>query len=226
MALLKFHTQFWTHALQNMYFTVFYLCVWVTVSLNCDIISLSETGPWSPYCANLMAGTVLTKLEIFSQKYQWPSTALNSNMLTGFERLKNTLMRSSTSTHFNMINSFSDLCWQRYGNPISWYNVWITCREGCMTAEGTGLRFTNRYDICLLSHPSILGVTLCFCTGLYGAPRACAAGRRFFFTRSLLNNFLDFFHFWHNCCPWPVDYLIRFWSIFVVTLTLNFQGQI
>ena len=37
---------------------------------------------------------------------------------------------------------------------------------------------------------------------------------------------LDFFQFWHDCWPWPIDYLIRFWSIFVVTLTLNFQGQI
>ena len=37
--------------------------------------------------------------------------------------------------------------------------------------------------------------------------------------------FLDFFYFWHDCWPWPVDYLIRFWSIFVVSLTLNFQGQ-
>ena len=33
------------------------------------------------------------------------------------------------------------------------------------------------------------------------------------------NNFLDFFHFWHDCWPLPVDYLITFWSIFVVTLT-------
>ena len=34
------------------------------------------------------------------------------------------------------------------------------------------------------------------------------------------------FIFWHNCWPWPIDYLIRFWLIFVVTLTLNFQGRI
>ena len=44
---LKFHTKFWTHTPQNMYFTVFYFCVWVTISLNCDVISLSETGPWA-----------------------------------------------------------------------------------------------------------------------------------------------------------------------------------
>ena len=37
---------------------------------------------------------------------------------------------------------------------------------------------------------------------------------------------LDFFYFWHDCWPWPVDYLTRFWSIFVVTLTKIFQGQI
>ena len=38
----------------------------------------------------------------------------------------------------------------------------------------------------LLSHPSILGVTLCFCTSSYAAAAACAAaagGRRFLFTR-------------------------------------------
>ena len=42
---LKFHTKFWTHTLQNMHFTVLYFCVWVTISLNSDVISLSETGP-------------------------------------------------------------------------------------------------------------------------------------------------------------------------------------
>ena len=46
---LKFHTKFWTHTPQNVHFTVFIFCVWVTISLNCDVISLSETGPWSPY---------------------------------------------------------------------------------------------------------------------------------------------------------------------------------
>ena len=35
----------------------------------------------------------------------------------------------------------------------------------------------------LLSHPSILGLTLCFCTGSYAAAAAAAAGRRFLFTR-------------------------------------------
>ena len=29
----------------------------------------------------------------------------------------------------------------------------------------------------------------------------------------------------HDCWLWPIYYLIRFWSIFVATLTLNFQGQ-
>ena len=43
---LKFHTKLWTHTPQNVHFTVLYFCVWVTISLNCDVISLSETGPW------------------------------------------------------------------------------------------------------------------------------------------------------------------------------------
>ena len=29
-----------------------------------------------------------------------------------------------------------------------------------------------------------------------------------------------------GCWPWPIDYLITFWSIFVGSLTLDFQGQI
>ena len=77
-------------------------------------------------------------------------------------------------------------------------------------------------------------MTSCSCTGSYAVAAAtaartagnAAAGRRLLSARWILNNFLDFFHFWHNCWPWPIDYLIRFWSIFVVTLTLNFQGQI
>ena len=35
-----------------------------------------------------------------------------------------------------------------------------------------------------------------------------------------------FLSFFDDCWPWHIDYLIRFWSILVVTLTLNFQGQI
>ena len=81
---------------------------------------------------------------------------------------------------------------------------------------------TNRI---LLSHTVIPGVILCFCTGSHAAAGA-AAGRRFLFTRYILNNFFNFFHFLHDCWPWPIDYLIRFWSIFVVTLTFSFQGQI
>ena len=30
-----------------------------------------------------------------------------------------------------------------------------------------------------------------------------------------------FLYFWHDCWPWPTDKLIRFWAIFVVTLTLT-----
>ena len=44
---LKFHTKFWTHTPQNMHFTLLYFCVLVMISLNCDVISLSETGPSS-----------------------------------------------------------------------------------------------------------------------------------------------------------------------------------
>ena len=53
-----------------------------------------------------------------------------------------------------------------------------------------------------------------------------AAAAEWLFTRSLLNNFSDFFYFWQDWWTWPINYLIRFWSIFVVILTLNFQGKI
>ena len=42
---LKFHTKFWTHTSKNINFTDLYFCMWFTISLNCDIIGLSETPP-------------------------------------------------------------------------------------------------------------------------------------------------------------------------------------
>ena len=38
--------------------------------------------------------------------------------------------------------------------------------------------------------------------------------------------FRDFFRFWQDQWPWRTDYLMRFWSIFVLTSTLKFQGQL
>ena len=35
-----------------------------------------------------------------------------------------------------------------------------------------------------------------------------------------------FLSFWYDWWTWPIEYLIRFWSFFVVTLTLIFHGQI
>ena len=60
--------------------------------------------------------------------------------------------------------------------------------------------------------PDYGGMTLCVCT---------AAGCRFLFIRQFFNNFRIFI--WHDYWPWTIDSLIRFWSIFVVTLTLNFM---
>ena len=44
-ARLKFHTKFWTNTSQNMHFTDFNVSVWLMMSFNCDVISLSEKGP-------------------------------------------------------------------------------------------------------------------------------------------------------------------------------------
>ena len=61
---------------------------------------------------------------------------------------------------------------------------------------------------------------------LYRFVRRRHAGRRLSFMRWLFNNFFDFFHLWQDWWTSPTKYLIRFWSISVVTLTFNFQGQI
>ena len=47
---LKFHKKIWNHTPQNIHFNDFYFCVWFTIPLNCDVISLSETG-WRLICS-------------------------------------------------------------------------------------------------------------------------------------------------------------------------------
>ena len=75
-------------------------------------------------------------------------------------------------------------------------------------------------------------MTLCFCTGSYAATGPAArdaASWRHRRTKTFVHaitfeqlfGLLSFL-----CCTWPIDDLIRFWSIIVVTLTYNFQGQI
>ena len=74
-----------------------------------------------------------------------------------------------------------------------------------------------------------------FKTSLYYKTRLILETRRYVFVSVRTppatdscsqDNFWDFFHFWHDYWPWPIDYLIRFWSIFVMTLTFSCQGQI
>ena len=65
-ALLKFHTKFWTHTQQNVHFTVFIFRVWVTISLNCDVISLSHTGPWAVNMTRRLVNWVLDTLDLFA----------------------------------------------------------------------------------------------------------------------------------------------------------------
>ena len=110
-------------------------------------------------------------------------------------------------------------------------------------SEGPCLRLSTRcYSGRYISHlksPRYTGGDLMFLYRFVRRRRrrpgsACAAataagttaGHRRLLARKLLSNFLDFLHFWRHCWPWPIDYLFVFYSIFVVTLTLNFQGQI
>ena len=71
-----------------------------------------------------------------------------------------------------------------------------------------------------LSHPGIPGMTSCF-VPVHTLPPPTDFGSR--------NNFgktSDLFNLWQDLWPWPIGYLIRFWSILNGTLTLNFQGQL
>ena len=78
----------------------------------------------------------------------------------------------------------------------------------------------------LLSHSGIPGGGGgdCFCTGSAALPLAtgfCSSDN--FWTTFQISFILSSLA---GLMTWPIDYLIKFWSIFVVTLTLNFQGQI
>ena len=83
-------------------------------------------------------------------------------------------------------------------DPNTHFDSWMILQKPVLSFKCSDfLKMANLKAIsssATLSHPGIPRVTLCFCTGSYAA-----AGRRFLFTRLLLNNFSDFFHFWHNC---------------------------
>ena len=64
---------------------------------------------------------------------------------------------------------------------------------------------------------------LCFCTGSYAGTGTADFCSRDNFRTTFRISFIQFDRDWW---PWPINYLIRFWSLFVMTVTLNFQGQI
>ena len=89
---LKFHTKFWTHTPQNVHFTVMYFCVSVTISLNCDVISLSETG-YHP----LDLSRTYFNLSPLSVAYmrQWSGSALIQVSWTNADVLSNATLRTN-----------------------------------------------------------------------------------------------------------------------------------
>ena len=119
-----------------------------------------------------------------------------------------------------LIGSAQDIVAQKWEDPGQLH---CTCCTKCIII-GTEHGNHSQSDMDNHSVTPVYRGWLCFCTSSYAAATAC---RRFLFMRWFLTTLiLDFFHFWHDCWPWPIDYLIRFWLIFVVTLTLNSQGQI
>ena len=116
---LKFHTKFWTHTPQNVRFTVFIFCVWVTISLNCDVISLSETGPSIPLY-------IKVRTNIFSlNKLREKPFAVKMHVLCSPSyfasrcppRLQRLWWQTKRSTNWASVNSPVQLCYQ---NTHSW----------------------------------------------------------------------------------------------------------
>ena len=118
-----------------------------------------------------------------------------------------------------------------------WYISWILCQpttrhQGLISIDsGKGLLPCGTKPLpepTLINYQSTPGIYWGWFMFLYrfvrrrAAPPAPLPAADFC---SCDNKFLDFFHFWHDCWPWPINYLIKFWSILVMTLTLNFQGQ-
>ena len=115
--------------------------------------------------------------------------------------------------------------------PIS--GIWpffLLCRtwyfSGCPTVgiiRGFQMYIIDTWPcflIQLIKSPRVLGLTLCVCTGSYTA--ACDG-------ICSHNNFWTTFHisFIFGRIDWPwLDCLIRLWSIFIMTLTVNFQDEI
>ena len=83
-----------------------------------------------------------------------------------------------------------------------------------------------RYHI-QLNQPGIPGVTYVFVLTWFVHGQWRYLSRRRCPWRQTFVHVITFkqLFFWQDWWPWPIDYLIRFWSIFVVTLTLTFQGQ-
>ena len=67
-ASLKFNTKIWTHTPHNMHFNVFNFCAWVTISLNCGVISLSETAQEVQQRGNNSHGISSSRDDIISNR--------------------------------------------------------------------------------------------------------------------------------------------------------------
>ena len=80
-------------------------------------------------------------------------------------------------------------------------------------------KWLNKTNLRIIKSPQYTGGDYVFVPVRMPAADSCS--RDNFWT-----TFWNFFNFWYDCWPWPVDYLIRFWLVFVMTLTYIFKGQI
>ena len=77
------------------------------------------------------------------------------------------------------------------------------------------------YHNIIIKSPRYTGGDFMFLYRFVRRRRRSRRRRRLLSARLLLNNFLDFFHFWYNCWPLPIDYLISFLGDFRRDLDLQ-----
>ena len=127
----------WTHTPQNMHFTVLIFCVWVTISLNCDVISLSKTGPCNAMHYNIHANVsdVITNpcspLPLFHRVWavKCPAVVIDSPVShyspSGDQHKQLELAHKSEQLTGNSIAIFHKYCcYIQHGVSVTHLNLW------------------------------------------------------------------------------------------------------
>ena len=116
----------WTHIPHNMYFTDFYICVWSTLYLSCDVISLSKTDPWEGKSGESKVGIMIC---VCTASVVWDvvlmMTSPNGNKFPRF-------WHCVQGIHRWPVNSSHKGQWRgdlMFSLIYAWINGWVNNRE-------------------------------------------------------------------------------------------------